>query len=97
MSTTCAPSICCSLLAIARPTAPAPITACVKSARYDAEEEKQRTPRARLVATRLDNITAIQRRRDRHENATDNNVLDESAGGDAHGRRMIDNKLDLTS
>lgn len=33
-----------------------------------------------------------QRRRDGHENATDNNVLDESAGGDAHGRRMIDNK-----
>lgn len=90
MSTTCAPSICCSLLAIARPTAPAPITACVKSARYDAEEEKQRPLRARLVATRLDNITGIQT--NGHENATDNNVLDESAGGDAHGRRMIDNK-----
>lgn len=42
INTTDAPSICCSLLAIARPTAPAPITACVKSAWRVVVEEKQR-------------------------------------------------------
>lgn len=42
INTVLTPSRCCSLLAIARPTAPPPMTACVKSACLVAVLEKQR-------------------------------------------------------
>jgi hypothetical protein len=46
------PSLCCSFLAIARPTAPPPMTACVKSACLVAVVEKQRDWRSAFAPLR---------------------------------------------
>ena len=59
ISTVLTPSLCCSLLAMARPTAPPPITACVKSAGRVAVLEKQRADWRSAFALPCANILAL--------------------------------------